>query len=218
MASQIIRAPYVGKRFRFLLVAIVSAATSVLLFTNDFVEGLITGLIASLPALFALVMIVAAFRRDDSGSCPCPCCGTLLMVSALASKIAIPCTNCHHYFEEIDGSLSEIEPERVAAQPQFRSSYRVTGEFPEMCCVCCGPARRRQKILLTNLENEYLESVTGELFETSRWKATSASVPHCNDHTDGAVLGVDSRLGPYIRFKSYRYLKAYCELNRTYPE
>jgi hypothetical protein len=45
---------------------------------------------------------------------------------------------------------------------------------------------------------------------------TTVEVPHCDEHKDGAMLtGTSSK--PHIRFRSYPYLRAFCELNQTTP-
>jgi|SRR5215471_682227 len=67
-----------GRRFGSLLTGALSAALSVFLIVNDFVDGVLTGCIALLPLIFALGMVAAALRSDGFGSCPCPRCGTLL--------------------------------------------------------------------------------------------------------------------------------------------
>jgi hypothetical protein len=207
-----------GRRLGFALAAAMSAGISVFLIANDFVEGLITGLISLLPAIFALAMVVAALKPNDAGSCCCPRCGATLSGLALTSNAAVLCGSCHTYFEGKDRSLWEIDPDRVAGQPLFRSQLPEHAEFPDVCCVCGAEGRRKDEILLTTRETESWQSGSGGAGETHTWKAISVSVPHCEDHTDGAILGLDSRLGPYIRFRSYPYLRAFCQLNGTQPE
>jgi hypothetical protein len=206
-----------GRRLGFALAAAISASISAFLIFNDFVEGLITGLISLLPAIFALAMVAAALKRNDSGSCSCPRCGAALSGLALTSNAAVLCGSCHHYFEGKDRSLWEMDPDRVAGKPLFRSRLPDHAEFPDVCCVCGSEARRRDEILLTTRETESWQTASGGAGETQGWKAVSVSVPYCENHTDGAILGLDSRLGPYIRFKSYPYLRAFCQLNGTQP-
>lgn|SRR5262245_51849802 len=207
-----------GRRLRLLFAGVVAGAVSALLIANDFIEGLITGLIALLPAMLALVMLVAAFKQAGTGHCACPNCGALLDALDLSSNAAVLCEACHHYFEATGRALHEIGPERVAGRPLFRSPLPRNAGFPDICCVCGAEARRTDEILLTSVETESWQSGSGGAGETHSWKATSARVPYCNNHSNGAVLGLYPRLGPYIKFKSYSYLRAFCQLNGTHPQ
>jgi hypothetical protein len=206
-----------GRRLGFALAAAISAGISAFLIFNDFVEGLITGLISLLPAIFALAMVAAFLKPNGSGSCSCPRCGAALSGLALTSNAAVLCGSCHHYFEGKDRSLWEIDPDRVAGQPLFRSQLHEHAEFPDACCVCGAEVRRCDEIMLTTRETEAWQWASVGAGETHAWKAVTVSVPHCEDHADGAILGLDSRLGPYIRFRSYPYLRAFCQLNGTHP-
>jgi len=218
MATLIRSSSSLGRRLRLLFAGVVAAAISALLIANDFVEGLITGIIALLPAILAFVMLVAAFKRADTGYCTCPHCGALMNGLDLSSNAEVLCQACHHYFEGTGRVLREIDPERIAGRPLFRSPLPENPGFPNICCVCGAEARRSDEILLTGVETESWQSASGGAGEAHSWKATSVRVPYCESHSDGAVLGLDSKIGPYIRFKSYPYLRAFCELNGTHPQ
>jgi len=217
MATVIRKSKNFGRRLGFLLAGGLSASVSVFLIANDFVEGLLTGFIALLPAIFTLVMVAAAFRSDETGSYSCPHCGTLLAGADLTFNVPILCGTCHRYLDAQDRVLREIEPGRVASRPLFRSPLPANPHFPDVCCVCGAPVWRRDETMLTRLERQSWYDSSGPAGETSEWKATSVRVPYCDSHRDGAILGTDSKLGPYIRFSSYPYLRAFCELNHTNP-
>jgi len=218
MATVIRTSKNVGRRLGFLLTGALSASVFVFLIATDFVEGLLTGFIALLPAIFSLVMVAAAFRSDETGSCPCPYCGTLLTCPDLTSNAPVLCGTCHRYLEAQDRVFREIERGRVASRPLFRSPLPANAQFPDVCCVCASQVRRRDETMLTSLERQSWYDASGPAGETSEWKATSVRVPYCDSHRDGAILGTDSQFGPYVRFCSYPYLRAFCELNHTQPE
>jgi len=170
-----------------------------------------------LPVIFAFGMVAAALRSDGFGSCACPRCGTLLTGQDLISYAPFLCGACHHYLEARDHLLREIEPDRVASRPLFRSPLPANAQLPDVCCVCGAQVRRRDETILTSLERQFWQAESRAAGDTSEWKATSVTVPYCDKHGDGAMLGIDKRLGPYIRFSSYPYLRAFCELNHTQP-
>jgi hypothetical protein len=45
----------------------------------------------------------------------------------------------------------------------------------------------------------------------------SVDVPHCASHKDGAMLSAQGGDKVKIRFRSYPYLRAFCERNGTSP-
>ncbi len=194
-----------------IIIALVSAAVSAALFMT-IVGGPVTIGIALIPAVVALIFVFMAI--SGAGECPCPACGKPLDGLTTGSNDGKLCPHCHRYFEGKNAQLWATDEMRIADHPQFSSPLPDSFTFPDACCVCAQPATKKQKIQLTttNASSAVTQSTIG-LTTTTR---TSVEVPHCDQHKDGAMLtGTQSKT--HIKFRSYPYLRAFCELNNTTP-
>ncbi len=64
----------------------------------------------------------------------------------------------------------------------------------------------------TNASSVVTQSTIGVTSSTR----TTVRVPHCDAHKDGALL-TGTKDSPSIKFRSYPYLRAFCEANGTKP-
>ena len=135
------------------------------------------------------------------------------------------CETCGAYARVATGSLAPIEPDYVAPSHVFTTFLPEAPTWPNVCCVCCGPATGRVKMTIT-----YTTDVTPEERMTTAALVAVASmgtvgvashevrvterymVPHCDQHNNGA------RLAPAgIGFRSYNYFKQFVAANRAVP-
>ena len=195
----------------FLIGALISAAISVLLFIT-IASGPVTIGIALIPAVLALILLYMAI--GGAGECSCPACGKPISGLSTGSNDGVLCPACLHYFEGKNGELWATDDARVADSPCFASTIPEKFAFPPGCCVCGKDATRKIPVSLTttNASSVVTQSTIG-LTTTTR---TTVEVPHCNDHKDGAIL-TGTKDKPHIKFRSYPYLRAFCQLNNTTP-
>jgi hypothetical protein len=197
-----------------LVAAIAAFGFAALLFIGDFVEGPITAFIAILPAAIGLSLLVHALKGEDSYSCSCPGCGALLEGLSAGVNRGILCRTCHGYFEGRHGKLWRIEEDRIADQAIFGSPLPQQPRFPEGCCVCGGPEVRRDEIEVTAPKQSDRDALGGD---ATSWAVISAQAPHCEEHREGAILAWSPSSGVRVKFRSYPYLRAFCERNQTLP-
>src|SRR5476651_1315693 len=176
-------------------------------------SGPVTVGIALIPGVVGLILLYLAFA--GSGTTTCPACGASLSGLSTGTNDGVNCPNCHGYFEGKDRLLSKTDENRVADIPLFTTTLPAQFEFPPVCCVCGAPETHREKVTLStqNASSAVTESTIGVTTSTT----TSVEVPHCAEHKAGAALaGAQSH--PRIRFRSYPYLRAFCQLNKTTPD
>ncbi|MDQ2855813.1 MAG: hypothetical protein M3R68_05755, partial [Acidobacteriota bacterium] len=126
----------------------------------------------------------------------------------------VVCASCHHYSEGKDGLLWQTDESRIADDPIFSSPLPEKFNFPKVCCVCGKPEVRREKISFrTQNASSALTAPTVGLTSNT---TISVEVPHCAEHKEGARLS-GSPTTTIIRFRSYPYLSAFCEMNGTTP-
>lgn len=198
--------------FRNLGIGVVAIALTVWL-CRTIASGPITTGIALLPGVVGLICLYMAFA--GSGNAACPACATPLSGLSTGSNEGVNCPNCHGYFEGKDGLLAPTDENRIAENPIFSTALPTAFDFPPGCCVCGLPETHREKVSLRTQDasSALTESTIGVTSSTT----TSVEVPHCANHAGGAALaGVPSH--PKIRFRSYPYLRAFCQLNKTTPE
>ena len=203
----------------YAIVALIAAVVAALMF-KYFASGTITFGISCIPAILALIFLFMAF--SGAGEAPCPSCGKPLDGLSTGSNDGVVCPACLHYFEGKDGQLWATDESRIADSPTFASPLPDQFAFPDGCCVCGKPPTHRQKISMTtqntggSVAGIAAAGLTDGMISGSSHTRTSVEVPHCDEHKDGALL-TGTKEKPHIKFRSYPYLRAFCELNKTKP-
>ena len=200
-----------GTTIACLVGALVALAVSILLFVT-IVEGPITIGIALIPAFVALILLYVAF--SGSGTSSCPVCGAVLSGLNTKTNDGVLCDGCHNFVEGKEGSLWQTDLGRIADEPLFGSPLPAEFKFPPGCCVCGAPDTEREKIKLRmqNASSAITASTVGVTTSTE----VSVDVPHCAAHKGGARLSASPK-NTHIKFRSYPYLRAFCQLNNTTP-
>lgn len=174
------------------------------------VEGPITVGIACLPSIVALIMLYMAFAGSGEGVCPL--CGKTIPNISVGGPVL--CDSCHKYLDTKGAVLAETDPGRIEATPTFTANLPVTFVFPDCCCVCGKAADHKQKISTSQMNAS--SAVTNPTIGVTSTTTISVEVPHCAEHKDGASLtGTASSMR--IRFRSYPYMRQFCEMNQTTP-
>jgi hypothetical protein len=200
-----------GATIGYLIGAVFALGVSVLLFMS-IVEGPISLGIALIPAIIALFLLYSSFGGAGTGSCPI--CDSPLSGLSTKSNDGVVCRNCHRYSEGQGGLLRETDENRVAAAPMFSTLLPAQFAFPAGCCVCGGLEVNRETI---SLQSQNASSViTAPTVGVTTDTTVSIVVPHCAQHRGGAQL-TGSPQRPHIMFRSYPYLRAFCQLNGATP-
>ncbi|MGI8787306.1 MAG: hypothetical protein ACR2HG_06050 [Pyrinomonadaceae bacterium] len=200
-----------GATIGYLIGALVAGGISVLLFMT-IVGGAVTFGIALIPAIISLLLFAMSF--GGSGVSVCPNCAAPLDGLSTKSNDGVLCRACHRYFEGKDGLLWQTDENRVADNPIFSSPLPEEFAFPKYCCVCGSPETSRETISYTtqNASSVITAPTIGVRTDTK----ISVGVPHCSQHKGGAALsGSPDKM--LVRFRSYPYLRAFCQLNGTVP-
>jgi hypothetical protein len=200
-----------GATIGYLIGGVVALGLSVLLFMT-IVEGPITLGFALIPAIIALVLLYMSFGGAGTGACPG--CGASLSGLGTKANDGVVCGSCHRYAEGQNGSLWLTDETRIADDPLFSSPLPEQFSFPPGCCVCGNAETNREQISFTtqNASSVLTASTIGVTTNTK----ISVEVPHCAEHKGGARLSATPK-SPLIRFRSYPYLRAFCQLNGTTP-
>jgi hypothetical protein len=175
-------------------------------------SGPITTGIALIPGVVGLILIYMAV--GGSGATTCPGCGSKLTGLSTKSNDGVHCSNCHGYFEGKGGLLSKTDEHRVAESPIFTATLPPSFQFPAGCCVCGMAEARRDKVSMRTQNASSVVSVAAVGMTSST--ITSVDVPHCAVHNGGALLG-GTPDHPKISFRSYPYMRAFCQLNGATP-
>jgi hypothetical protein len=166
--------------------------------------------------LFIVALICLWMAAFSSGQATCPGCGKALSSIGTSKNEGVFCEGCHKYLEGTGGELWVTDPNTVAKNPLFTSPLPETFTFPAGCCVCGKPETHRVKVSTTTQGggDAAVGLATGGNVRSST--RISVEVPHCDEHKDGALLtGTKDHMK--IRFRSYPYLRAFCEANHTEP-
>ncbi len=203
----------------FVAYCVVLAAVGIVLLMNSTAQ--VVGVV--LLVCSALVFYVKVL--SGSGSAPCTSCGAALGdLQRRKRNPSILCTSCLAFHEGEAGKLWAVEPDKIAKTPLFpvRMPEQIT--WPAGCVVCGTAATRHlvAKKLRVNVGKSLsktagLSSVAAAVGGTAvavSTTETSLSVPHCNDHDDGASLqeSVDGRAIDIV-FRSLPYQRLFCETN-----
>ena len=197
--------------FGFLGGALVLFVVSVLLFAT-IVEGPITIGLALIPAVAAFALLFIAF--GGSGRSTCPVCNHALSGLSTKANDGVLCTGCHNYLEGKDGSLWQTDENRVADEAMFTSPLPQHFIFPRGCCVCGGKEASLETISMQSQNAS--SAVTAPVAGVTTRTIVSVEVPHCAQHESGAQL-TGTPNNPHIKFRSYPYLRAFCQANSTVP-
>jgi hypothetical protein len=200
-----------GATIGFLIGSIVSLGISVALFMS-IVEGPFTLGIALVPAILALILAGMSF--GGSGGSTCPVCDAKISGLSTKSNDGVLCAGCHRYSEGTGGLLWATDENRIADDPTFSSPLPEQFVFPGECCVCGKPGSDREKISLRmqNASSVVTASTVGMTSSTT----ISVEVPHCAEHKGGARLSGTPQ-STHIKFRSYPYLREFCQANGTTP-
>jgi hypothetical protein len=199
-----------GATIGYLIGAAVTLGISILLFAMIVAGRFRLGLAVLWGIAAVLLLLAALFLKSmsaNANSAACPACGARLSQLSAKSNDGILCRHCQTFLEGIDGMLWRTDQNRVADQLIFCSPLPEDPVFPDRCCVC-GRA------------NTHLEKISSLMGSgpspnpSNRW--VSVDVPHCAEHNGGAQMGGDQD-DPYIEFRSYPYLRAFCQMNSTDP-
>lgn len=200
-----------GATVGYLVGALVALALSVLLFMT-IAEGPVTIGIALIPGVLGIILLFMSF--GGSGTSACPVCDAPLAGLSTKSNDGVVCDACHNYVEGKDGQLWQTEAGRIAEEPLFGSPLPDQFNFPQGCCVCGAPEAKREQIKYrTQNASSALTAPTVGLTTSTE---VSVAVPHCAEHKGGARLSAGPK-NTIIKFRSYPYLRDFCQLNGTTP-
>jgi hypothetical protein len=205
----------------FIVGGLVAGALSVVLFMT-IVEGAISFGFALLPGILALILIGAGWSA--AGEAPCPGCNAPLSALSTGDNDGVVCEKCFGFFEGKAGKLHATDPARVAERPLFGAKLPERYEWPDGCCVCGATATRKEAVTTTVQNTGSAAAVIGVSAVTGGAVTGSAGttkftieVPHCDAHNGGADLSAMGGKDLKLRFKSYPYLRAFCERNGLKP-
>ena len=200
-----------GATIGYFIGGIVALGISIALFMS-MVEGPITLGIALIPAIGALILVFMSF--GGSGRTTCPICTAPLDGLSTKANDGVLCAKCQHYLEGKGGVLWQTDEQRIADEPLFTSPLPEQFTFPSGCCICGKTEASREKITLRmqNASSALTAATVGVTTSTT----VSVEVPHCAEHSGGARLAGTPQ-ATHIRFRSYPYLNAFCQLNGTTP-
>ena len=200
-----------GATIGYLIGAIVAFGISILLFMT-IVEGPMTFGIALIPAIVALILLFMSF--GGAGQTTCPICDAPLSGLSTKSNDGVLCAGCHRYSEGKESLLWPTDENRIADEPIFSSPLPEQFTFPSECCICSKPGVRLEKISFrTQNASSVLTAATVGITTST---TISVEVPHCAEHREGARLSATPK-APQIKFRSYPYLSAFCQMNGTTP-
>jgi hypothetical protein len=200
-----------GATVGYLIGALVALAICVLLFMT-IAEGPVTIGIAVLPGIIGLGLLYMSL--GGSGTSTCPICAAPLSGLSTKANDGVLCDACHNYVEGKDGLLWQTDAGRIAEQPLFSSPLPAEFNFPPGCCVCGAPEAGREQIKFRTQNASSV--ITASTVGVTTYSEVSVAVPHCAAHKGGARLSATPR-HTQIKFCSYPYLRAFCQLNDTAP-
>lgn len=210
-----------GQTIGYLVGGLIGCGLSVLLF-RFIAEGPISIGISLCPGLLGLILIWMAIA--GSGVASCPGCGGRVEGLSMGSNDGVLCGGCKKFLEGKEGNLRLTEEGRVADAPLFGAVLPESFGWPEGCCVCRQPSSRRDSVSLSLPsaasagKGLAVTAITGGVVtQTGGGIRYTVEVPHCAEHKEGALLGSAPQSKVRIRFRSYPYLRAFCETNKITP-
>ena len=205
----------------YLIAGAAALGLSGLLFAT-IVSGAITFGIALVVAIVGVVLLLGA--KGGAGESACPACNARLTALSTESNEGVLCAHCLAYSEGQGGKLWATDPARVADRALFGTQLPAQFAWPPGCCVCGMPPTRSDAVT-TQIQRTGSAigvlavagatggAVTGKAGETR----FTVEVPHCDAHKDGAALSAMGGGHVKIRFRSYPYLRAFCQQNQIRP-
>jgi hypothetical protein len=200
-----------GATVGYLIGGLVALGLCVVLFMT-IAEGPVTVGISLLPGIVGLLLVYMSF--GGAGSCTCPVCNAALAGLSIRANDGVLCDACHNYVEGKNGVLWQTDTARVAEEPMFSSPLPAAFNFPPGCCVCGAPEAGREQIKFRTMNAS--SAITASAVGLTTSTEVSVAVPHCAAHQGGARLSA-SAAHTQIKFRSYPYLRAFCQLNNTVP-
>jgi hypothetical protein len=210
-----------SKTIGYLIGGLAALGLSGVLFVT-LVEGPITFGIALVVAIVAIVLLYGA--KGGAGEAACPSCGAVLTALSTGKNDGVLCAQCLAYTEGQGGKLWVTDLRRVADRALFGAQLPAQFTWPQGCCVCGVPPTRREAISTAIQRTSSALGViavagaTGGAV-TGRAGTTrfTVEVPHCDAHKDGAELSAMGDGHVKVVFKSYPYLRAFCQQNNLRP-
>ncbi|HEY1546235.1 MAG TPA: hypothetical protein VGG28_00375 [Kofleriaceae bacterium] len=207
-----------SKTFVSLVVGVVAIGVSVLMFQH-IVEGAISAGFALIPGIVGIVALYYAVA--GASSAPCPSCGARVGELSSGSNDGACCAACHAYFEGKQGEVWPTDPQRIADSPLFATKLGEQFAWPDGCCVCGQAAVRSIPITAVRASsgaNAATAVATGGAVLATGRTTFTLEVPHCGQHDNGAHLSAGgSNKEMRILFRSYPYLRSFCQRNGTLP-
>jgi hypothetical protein len=196
-----------------------SGGASVGLFLT-IVEGTISFGFALLPGILAIILFALAF--GGAGDAPCPGCNAPLSGLGTGKNDGVLCGQCLGFFEGTGGKLWATDPARVAETTLFGTKLPERYEWPGGCCVCGGSATRGEPVSAVVQSAGSTAAVIGIAAATGVTGSAGSTrltieVPHCAAHKEGVSLSAMGGKDLKILFKSYPYLRAFCQRNGLKP-
>jgi hypothetical protein len=160
-----------------------------------------------------------------SGSAPRPVCrGKIHDVERRGRVEGILCGRCGRFLESVDGEVRPADDDRVADAPLFGAAVDEGFAWPPGCVVCGAPVTQSLPVRTTradeatvglNVVGLAMAATVGVGFTGRIGRRGVVEVPHCGEHDDGAVLAEGGPTGLLLFFRSLRYQREFCALNRA---
>ncbi|MEO8845359.1 MAG: hypothetical protein ABI591_29665 [Kofleriaceae bacterium] len=207
--------------FGYLVGGLAALALSAVLF-KTIADGAITVGIALIPGVLGVIFLYMAV--GGSGQAACPSCGAQLGGLSTGANDGVLCEKCHAFVEGKQGTLAVTDPNRIADKPTFGTLLPAQYQWPQGCCVCGASPTQGEKVR-TNLQNQgsamtligVSAATGGAVGGRPGYTSVEVEVPHCASHKEGAMLAAAGGNRVRIRFRSYPYLRAFCQQNATPP-
>ena len=210
-----------GTTIGYAVGGVVAMGLSVVLFAT-IVSGAITFGVALVVAIVGVILVVMA--KGGAGEAQCPSCSAKLSSLSTGSNDGVLCSSCMAYAEGKDGKLWVTDQARIADSALFGAPLPAHFDWPAGCCVCGAPPTRRDPVSVTAQRTGSAVGVLavagatgGAITGTAGTTRITVEVPHCDAHKDGAALSDMGGGKLKIRFKSYPYLRAFCQQNNVKP-
>lgn len=186
---------------------------------KNFADGAITVGFSLIPGIAGVILIWAGI--GGSAEAPCPSCNATIDSLGTGANDGTCCAACHVYVEGTQGELWVTDLARVADRPIFATKLGAQHAWPDGCCVCGRPATRGVPVSATRAKsgsNAATAIATGGAVLATSSTTFTVQVPHCAEHDNGAHLSAGARdKDMRILFRSYPYLRSFCERNGAQP-
>ena len=152
-------------------------------------------------------------------------CGAKLGGLSTGANDGVLCEKCRTFAEGKQGTLAVTDPNRVADKPTFGTLLPAQYQWPNGCCVCGAPPTRGEKVADPHPEPGLRAGADRRQRGHRRCGDRSRRLHrrrgrgpwHCGTHSDGASIAAAGGNRVRIRFRSYPYLRAFCQQNAVPP-